>query len=457
MKIITIESFKKGLASAAKQHGEAGVMHAKSLMLEGAMLVDEAGTPIDPETVDIVIRSAAAPLADAAEQAPMDAAKSAPQTDAVAKSVRQAIQLEVANAVPVRKSVQVIGSPLRTYKKIKNFDNAETAYRFARWALATKGHAKSTQYCADNGIMLKAHSEGINEAGGFLVPDEFETTIINLREKYGVFRQNARVVPMGRDTRWMPRRRTGLTAFWVGETKAGTESTQAFDQVQLIAKKMMVLTTMSTELDEDSMVNFGDDLANEIAYAFAKAEDDAGFSGDGTQTYGGVVGLKNAIGSAAVVDSGAGTGDLTTQITQAGLGKLFSKLPEYASANAKLYCHKSIYHEVFERLAMGAGGVSAAEMGGGFAPRYFGYPVVFAQALPASSTTTDGTVLAYFGDLAMGCYFGDRREMTVKLSDSALNAFEQDEMAVKGTQRADIVCANVGDATNAGALIQFTR
>ncbi|MFZ9375146.1 MAG: phage major capsid protein [Burkholderiaceae bacterium] len=456
MKTINIEAFKKGLAAAAKQHGEAGVTHAKSLMLEGAMLVDEAGTPIDPESIDIVLRAAAAPMEDAVE-APADEAKSAPQEEAVAKSVRHAIQLELAGAAPVRKSVKVLGSPLRTYKKLKNFDNGETAYRFARWALATKGHSKSAQFCADNGIVLKAHSEGVNEAGGFLVPEEFETTIITLREKFGVFRQNARVVPMGRDTRWMPRRRNGLTAYWVGETKAGTESTQSFDQVQLIAKKLMALTTMSSELDEDSMVNFGDDLANEIAYAFAKAEDEAGFLGDGTQTYGGIVGLKNAVGSAGVVDSGAGTGDLTTQITQAGLGKLFAKLPEYASGNAKIYCHKSVYHEVFERLAMAAGGVSAAEIASGAQPRYFGYPVVFSQALPASSTTTDGTVLAYFGDLAMGCYFGDRREMSVKLSDSALNAFEQDEMAVKGTQRVDIVCANVGDATNAGAVIQFTR
>lgn len=456
MKTITIDTLKKGLAVAAKQHGEAGVTHAKSLMLEGAMLVDEAGTPIDPESIDIVIRAAAAPMSDAAE-APADEAKSAPAAEQVAKSVRNAIQLELSGSVPVRKSVKVLGSPLRTYKKLKNFDNAETAYRFARWALATKGHGKSTQFCAENGIVLKAHSEGVNEAGGFLVPEEFETTIITLREKFGVFRQNARVVPMGRDTKWMPRRRTGLTAYWVGETKAGTESTQSFDQVQLIAKKLMVLTTMSNELDEDSMVNFGDDLANEIAYAFAKSEDDAGFSGDGTQTFGGIVGLKNAVGSAGVVDSGAGTGELTTAITQAGLSKFFSKLPEYASANAKIYCHKSVYHEVFERIAMAAGGVSAAEMAAGIGPRYFGYPVVFAQSLPATSTTTDGTVLAYFGDLAMGCYFGDRREMSVKLSDSALNAFEQDEMAVRGTQRADIVCANVGDSTNAGAIIQFTR
>lgn len=451
MKTINIDTFKSGLQAAAKQHGEQGVVHAKALMLENAMLVDEAGTPIDPSSVDIVIKPSGG-------AAPEEQDMMKPEDEPVAKSIRSAIQIELGNTVPVRKSVQVLGSPLRTYKKVKNFSNGEEAYRFARWALATKGHAKSVAFCEANGIHLKAHSEGVNEAGGFLVPEEFETTIITLREKYGVFRQECKVVPMGRDTKWMPRRKTGLTAYWVGETKAGTESTQSFDQVQLIAKKLMILTTVSSELDEDSMVNFGDDIANEIAYAFAKAEDDAGFSGDGTQTYGGIVGLKNAVGSAAVVDSGLSTGDLFgTTITQATLSRVFSKLPEWAGANAKLYCHKSVYHELFERLAMAAGGATAAEVAAGMAPRYFGYPVVISQALPASSTTTDGTVLAYFGDLSMACYLGDRRDMSIKLSDSALNAFEQDEIAIKGTERADIICANVGDASTAGAVIQFTR
>ena len=47
--------------------------------------------------------------------------------------------------------------------------------------------------------------------------------------------------------------------------------------------------------------------------------------------------------------------------------------------------------------------------------------------------------------------------MTIKTSDSALNAFEQDEIAIKGTQRVDINCHSVGDATNAGAIVMLTR
>jgi HK97 family phage major capsid protein len=65
-------------------------------------------------------------------------------------------------------------------------------------------------------------------------------------------------------------------------------------------------------------------------------------------------------------------------------------------------------------------------------------------------------VLAYFGDLSLAAYLGDRRSTTVEFSNAALNAFEQDELVVRGTSRFDINVANVGDASTAGALIKFT-
>ena len=51
---------------------------------------------------------------------------------------------------------------------------------------------------------------------------------------------------------------------------------------------------------------------------------------------------------------------------------------------------------------------------------------------------------------------GDRRMVTVKYSDSALNAFEQDEVAVRGTERVDIISPNTGTASARGAMIQLT-
>jgi HK97 family phage major capsid protein len=57
----------------------------------------------------------------------------------------------------------------------------------------------------------------------------------------------------------------------------------------------MVLTTVSNELNEDAFVNLADDVAGEIAYAFAKKEDECGFVGDGTSTYGGIEGVASKL------------------------------------------------------------------------------------------------------------------------------------------------------------------
>ena len=59
----------------------------------------------------------------------------------------------------------------------------------------------------------------------------------------------------------------------------------------------------------------------------------------------------------------------------------------------------------------------------------------------------------HYGDLKQSSFFGDRTEMRIAFSDSALNTFEQDERAVRGTTRFDIVNANVGSATEAGAIV----
>jgi HK97 family phage major capsid protein len=73
------------------------------------------------------------------------------------------------------------------------------------------------KFCSEHGIQVtRAMSEGVNESGGYLVPEEFGNDLIDLREQYGVFRRNAKMVPMSSDTRSDPRRTGGLTAYFVG-------------------------------------------------------------------------------------------------------------------------------------------------------------------------------------------------------------------------------------------------
>ncbi len=45
----------------------------------------------------------------------------------------------------------------------------------------------------------------------------------------------------------------------------------------------------------------------------------------------------------------------------------------------------------------------------------------------------------------MAASLGDRRITTIQMSEHALNAFEQDEVVIRGTERFDIIVHDVGD------------
>ena len=195
-----------------------------------------------------------------------------------------------------------VPATVKRYSSLKNFTGPSTPTSgpsaSACSCLGVYGRKSAVEFCQKQGIPLRAMTstprpqrENVNASSGFLVPDEFQNDLIDLREKYGVFRQNAKIVPMASDTRSDPRRVNGVTAYFVGESAAATLSDKSWDRVRLTAKKLMVLTKYSNELNEDAVLNIGDDLAGEIAYAFALKEDQCGFLGDGTSTYGGIVGV----------------------------------------------------------------------------------------------------------------------------------------------------------------------
>lgn len=455
MKKITVSELQKSLQALANQKGASGFERAKALYLEDLMIVDESGAPVDPSAIDYQVTlmpaAGAAAETDAMEEdKPEDAAKS------VASEVRTVIREEIAKAAPrTTKAAVRVESP-KTYGRIRNLKSADEAYRFGRWAMGCMGHRKSADWCETNGVLVtKGNQENVNTSGGYLVPDEFENSLITLRESYGVFRANARIVPMASDVKRMPRRTGTVTANFVAEVSAGSQSQQSFDQINLVAKKLMVLSKISNELNEDNIVALGDDLAGEISYAFALKEDDCGFNGTGASTFGGIMGLTSAILAGGTV---ASAGSLPSSVNITDIRKCVGALPQWADTpNTKWYMNRRMWNEVFLRVAEGAGGVTANEIRnteGGL--NFMGYPVVLAQAIPVA--TTDNDVVAYFGDLSLGCYFGDRRSTTVEFSNAALNAFEQDEMVVRGTERFDIVCTNLGSATagDAGAVIKFT-
>jgi len=452
MKMCTVEELQKNLQVLANQVGSKRFTAAKNLMLEGLVIVDADGNPVDPANIkyEVMLSPAEAVAEEAAVEA-TDVVVEEPK--ALADEVAKAVKLELSNKaaahpITTRKEITV---ERKIYSRIKNFKNNDDAFRFGSWALGCIGFKKSAQWCADNGIVTKiANLEGNNAAGGFLVPEEFENTLVTLREQFGVIRNHARIVPMASDIKRMPRRSTNLSASFVGEASTASQTNETFDQINLVAKKSMVLTKFSSELAEDAVINFADDLAGEMAYAQAKLEDQCAFIGDSTSTYGGITGLATAVGSAGVSTAGATTAQ---SITLPEVMAAFALLPQYAdNANAKIFCNKTIWNALFLRLAYNTGGQNAADLISGNGQLAFaGYPVVLTQAM--NNSTATGKIMCHFGDASQGVYFGDRRQTAVDFSNSALTSFETDMLAYRATTRWDLVCANVGDATNAGSLI----
>jgi HK97 family phage major capsid protein len=261
---------------------------------------------------------------------------------------------------------------------------------------------------------------------------------------------------MSSDTLDWPRRTGGLTAYFTAENTAVTESTTAWDNVNLVAKKLAVLTRMSTELSEDAVVSVADILTSEIAYAFASKEDDCGFNGDGTGTYGGIRGLTvlaiDGSHNAGKYTAASGHNTFAT-LDNTDLTGLIGTLPQYALPGAKFYVSQLGFAQTFERLIATAGGNSISTLDGSIQYRYLGFPIVISQKLPAIATTLTTKAMLFFGDLSLAAAMGERRVVSIKRSDERY--FDQDQIGLLGTERVDINVHDMGDNTTAGPLVSL--
>lgn len=338
-------------------------------------------------------------------------------------------------------------------KSFKGENAQENAYRSGMWLKAVFNRdGKALAYCEQNGLDFRSQNSGQNENGGFLVPVEMENTLIDLRILYGVFRANANVVPMASDTLIRPRRVSGLTAYFVADEAAITESSKGWDSITLNAKELGVLAKYTQNVSDDAIISLADDLANEIGYSFANKEDECGFNGDGTSTYGGIVGLKQKFAAAtAGVQTAAGA--TYASVTLANLNSLIGLLPQFArrSDNLKFYCSHGVYANVLVRLAQAVGGVTYGEISGMLQNQFFGIPVEIVEVMP--STGASGQICLYYGNLSMASTMGERRGVTVDQTNSHDTDFAKRLMTIRGTERFDINVHDVGDATNAGALV----
>lgn len=356
---------------------------------------------------------------------------------------------------PTRDSVPATYRRCGALKAFKGPGAEERAYRAGMWAKAAIFNSEpAKEWCYRNGVNIKnTLAESSNTLGGALVPEEMSQAIIDLREQYGVFRQNCEVVPMGSDTMLIPRRLAGMTVYFVGENAEITASDPSWDSVRLTVKDLAGLCKLSAQLDMDAIINLADYIARELAYAFALKEDQCGFNGDGTSTYGGMRGICDKLVAGTLIGAVDATSghDTFGEIDSVDLGKVMGALPAYARMNAKWYCSSVCMDAVFGRLMAAAGGNTIRDIQAGYQPQYLGYPIVISQVLQTTTSTINDVAMLLFGDLRLSSTLGDRRGISIFPSEHRYMEFNQ--IAIRGVERFDIVNHDLGDTTVAGPLV----
>jgi len=347
-------------------------------------------------------------------------------------------------------------------KCFKSEDDQKMAYSWGQQMLAHLGNPRAIQYCRDYGYMPQyaVENEATNTQGGYLVFPEIDRAIIKLELEYGSFQANARNVPMNSDVMLRDRKTGGLTMYAIGESDAITESTMAWDQIQLIARKWGVLTRITNELSADAIIPIMDQLASDVAWASATKKDLVGFLGTGLSTHHGINGIVTKLSALNGTDEAGGmivgTGNAYSELILSDITKLMGLLPDYARANAKFYCHTAVASNVLDLLKAAAGGNTYNDLQTGKMTRNFmGYPVVTNNTM--ASAEASSALILMFGDLSQAADFGVRQGTTMAVSDSAYvgsqSVFERDQLAVRWTERWDINVHDIGTATAAGPVV----
>lgn len=352
---------------------------------------------------------------------------------------------------------------LRSFRDLPLADGStmkaeHAAYRAGMWILGNiYKNERGLQYCREHGVgaSFRTMGGGALDTGGALIPVELEQAIIDLRDEYGVARKLARLRPMSSSTKDIPSREGGVSAYFVNdESGTGpTASDKSWGNVHLDAKLLMALTKFAMSMEEDSVIDVADDLAQEMAYAFAEKEDDCWINGDGSSTYGGIEGLITKFEATAYTSriTLASGNDTFPEVTATDLAQVMAGPAAYGKPGAIWLTSETGASLMFDRLMAAGGGNTITDLAGSVMRRYLGYEVITSEKMPAGAATDySNKIMSFFGRFDMGCSFGSRRGITIQVLREKYADVGQ--IGIVGSERFDVVNHHLGSTTAKGPI-----
>ena len=251
--------------------------------------------------------------------------------------------------------------------------------------------------------VVNALQIGTDSEGGYLVPDEYERTLVEALEEENIFRQLAKVIQTSSGDRKIPVVATKGTASWIDEEGAFTESDDSFGQVSIGAYKLGTMIKVSEELLNDSVFDLESYISREFARRIGAKEEEAFFTGDGS---GKPLGILAATGGA---ETGV-TAASATAVTADELMDLFYSLKSPYRRNAVWVLNDSTIKAV-RKLKDGNGQyLWQPSLTAGTPDTILGRPVKTSAYMPAIAA---GAKTVAFGDFSY-YWIADRQGRSFK-------------------------------------------
>lgn len=265
---------------------------------------------------------------------------------------------------------------------------------------------------------------GTDSEGGYLVPDEYEHTLVQALEENNIFRTLAHVIQTTSGDRKIPVVAAHGTASWVDEGAAYTESDETFGQITIGAYKLGTMIKVSEELLNDSAFDLQTYIAAEFARRIGNAEEEAFLTGNGV---GKPTGILHTTGGAAVGVTAAGAAAITAD----ELISLYHSLAVPYRKNAVWVLNDSTIQAIRKLKDSNGQYLWQPSLVAGTPDMILGRPVKVSRYMPELSA---GNKTIAFGDFSY-YWIADRQGRSFRRLDELFATTGQ--VGFRGSQRVD--------------------
>ena len=262
---------------------------------------------------------------------------------------------------------------------------------------------------------------GTDTQGGYLVPDEFERTLMQALEEHDIMRQIARVIRTSSGELQIPVVASRGTAAWVDEAGEIPLSDSTFGQVILSAYKLATMIRVSQELLMDSAFPLDTFLAQDFGRRIGSLEEEAFLVGDGVKKPTGVL-VSATVGKTAAS---------TTAVTFDEIMDLYHSLKS-PYRNKAVFVANDLTVKSLRKLKDANGQyLWQPSLVAGTPDTVLGRPVYVSGYMPQMAA---GAKVMAFGDFSY-YWINDRQGRTFVRLDELFA--QTDQVGFKATQRVD--------------------